>query len=248
MIKFFRKIRKSLLTENKFSKYFLYALGEIILVVLGILIALQINTWNQKKADYILEEKMLNELNRNLKKDLYEIQSDIIIMDSVQNSCTRIIKHIKSNQLPNKRFYNDISILKIIPHFNPNKSGYGFLQSKGVDIIKNDSLRKSISNHYELNYPYFNKYENERVQFKTNEINPVLLNYFKWVDQTDYSFRGSFQISDKDYLKIKNNGFLERFVLANAWENDLIRSRALRLERQTKSLIQFINQELVLRK
>jgi len=46
MIKFFRKIRQQLLTENKFSKYLLYAIGEIVLVVIGILIALQINNWN----------------------------------------------------------------------------------------------------------------------------------------------------------------------------------------------------------
>ncbi len=47
MIKFFRKIRQRLLTENKFSKYLIYAIGEIILVVIGILIALQINNWNE---------------------------------------------------------------------------------------------------------------------------------------------------------------------------------------------------------
>ena len=48
MIKFFRKIRQNLLMENKTGKYFKYAIGEIVLVVIGILIALQINTWNQK--------------------------------------------------------------------------------------------------------------------------------------------------------------------------------------------------------
>ena len=48
MIKFFRKIRQKLVSENKFSKYLIYAIGEIILVVIGILIALQINNWNEK--------------------------------------------------------------------------------------------------------------------------------------------------------------------------------------------------------
>ncbi len=51
MIKFFRHIRKRLLTENKFSKYLLYAIGEIVLVVIGILIALQINNWNEKENE-----------------------------------------------------------------------------------------------------------------------------------------------------------------------------------------------------
>ena len=49
MIKFFRKIRQKMLTENKFNKYLIYAFGEIVLVVIGILIALQINTWNENK-------------------------------------------------------------------------------------------------------------------------------------------------------------------------------------------------------
>jgi hypothetical protein len=48
MVKFFRKIRQKLLSENKFSKYFIYAIGEIVLVVIGILIALQINNWNEE--------------------------------------------------------------------------------------------------------------------------------------------------------------------------------------------------------
>ncbi|MCB0461581.1 MAG: DUF6090 family protein [Flavobacteriaceae bacterium] len=49
MIKFFRHIRKSLLMENKTGKYFKYAIGEIVLVVIGILIALSINNWNEKR-------------------------------------------------------------------------------------------------------------------------------------------------------------------------------------------------------
>jgi len=47
MIKFFRKIRQQLLAENKFTKYLIYAIGEIVLVVIGILIALSINNWNE---------------------------------------------------------------------------------------------------------------------------------------------------------------------------------------------------------
>jgi hypothetical protein len=51
MIKFFRKIRNTMLNENKFSRYTFYALGEIILVVIGILIALQINNWNEQRIE-----------------------------------------------------------------------------------------------------------------------------------------------------------------------------------------------------
>ncbi|MFT7329977.1 MAG: hypothetical protein ACI848_000035 [Roseivirga sp.] len=56
MIKFFRKIRQNLLVENKTGKYFKYAIGEIMLVVIGILIALQINTWNLVKIEQNKEQ------------------------------------------------------------------------------------------------------------------------------------------------------------------------------------------------
>ena len=64
MINFFRKIRKKLLSENKFSKYILYAIGEIFLVVIGILIALQINTQNE------LRKLKIKELNYEIKKNI----------------------------------------------------------------------------------------------------------------------------------------------------------------------------------
>jgi uncharacterized membrane protein YgaE (UPF0421/DUF939 family) len=59
MINFFRKIRQQLLTENKFSKYLIYAIGEILLVVIGILIALSINNWSQFEKDRVKEKSIL---------------------------------------------------------------------------------------------------------------------------------------------------------------------------------------------
>ena len=69
MIKFFRQIRQQFLTENKFSKYILYAVGEILLVVIGILIALQIDNWNEDRKSKILEVKILKRLRQDLVTD-----------------------------------------------------------------------------------------------------------------------------------------------------------------------------------
>ena len=67
MIKFFRKIRYELMNQNKTAKYFKYAIGEIVLVVIGILIALQINTWNENRKNKELEKQYLNSLIIDLK-------------------------------------------------------------------------------------------------------------------------------------------------------------------------------------
>lgn len=66
MIKFFRTIRQKMLNENKFSKYLIYAIGEIILVVIGILIALAINTKNEKRETRLVELKYLSGIKSDL--------------------------------------------------------------------------------------------------------------------------------------------------------------------------------------
>ena len=70
MIKFFRKIRQKLLSENKFSKYFIYALGEIILVVIGIMIALQANNWNEKRKTNNTIETLIDKIEDDVTADI----------------------------------------------------------------------------------------------------------------------------------------------------------------------------------
>lgn len=92
MIKFFRKIRQKLITENKFSKYVIYAIGEIILVVIGILIALSINNWNTNKINQSeskeFNQRLLNEFSGNL--DLADTK--IEQMEGIINSSKSILE------------------------------------------------------------------------------------------------------------------------------------------------------------
>ena len=93
MIKFFRHIRQNLLMENKTSKYLKYAIGEIVLVVIGILIALQINNWNENQKLKKEETKLLNAL-------IIEIESNIAIVDTSIKENDIIIK-MSSRHLKN---------------------------------------------------------------------------------------------------------------------------------------------------
>lgn len=97
MIKFFRLIRKSLLEQNKMGKYFKYAIGEIVLVVIGILIALQINNWNERKQNREKVDKLLVKIQKDIKTDISQIQrlteffryKDSIIQLVLNNKITR---------------------------------------------------------------------------------------------------------------------------------------------------------------
>ncbi|WP_420322924.1 DUF6090 family protein [Flagellimonas sp.] len=154
MIKFFRKIRQKLLAENRFSKYLLYAIGEIILVVIGILIALQINNWNQKRLDKKLEITMLQEIKTSLESDLksYEILELRIKMK--QEGIQELLQMIAS-----KKTYPDSVLLKSYNkmssgnNFHFNMGGYEGLRSVGLDKISNDSLRRELILIYEVDYP-----------------------------------------------------------------------------------------------
>ena len=74
MIKFFRKIRYDLIWGDRTGKYFKYAIGEIILVVVGILIALQINNWNEDRKQYTLEEEFITSVRNDLQQDKAHIE------------------------------------------------------------------------------------------------------------------------------------------------------------------------------
>ncbi|MDP5091940.1 MAG: DUF6090 family protein [Polaribacter sp.] len=81
MIKFFRKIRQNLLMENKTGKYFKYAIGEIVLVVIGILIALQINNWNEEHKINNIRTQKLSQIESDLRADVISLEEGILIKE-----------------------------------------------------------------------------------------------------------------------------------------------------------------------
>ena len=247
MIKFFRKIRQKLLAENKFSKYLIYAVGEIILVVIGILIALQVNNNNEQRKEDKFEIEVLKEIQSNLKNDLLEIQEDISLMVAINKACVDLKKQILTLDSPTDSLSINSAILRVNPHFSPNDSGYELLQSKGVGIIKNDSLRISISTHYDMLYPYYKTYEEERARFHVLHSEPKLLEYFSmYFDRepgfTDYGL--FFEISQEDFQKLKQDSKFIKLVTAIAFENRAVEYRAKRVERNILSLLSAIELEL----
>ena len=152
MIKFFRKIRQRSLTENRFSKYLLYAIGEIILVVIGILIALQINNNNNYNAQRSLEREYLmslqtefeinlNKINESIQRNEKRIQAfdflltlfDKNVLDTVSNKfISQMFVPVfgeKTSYLPSTGVLNDI------------------ISSGKLNIILNKNLRQNLASH-----------------------------------------------------------------------------------------------------
>ena len=244
MLRFFSKIRYQLAAQNRTMKYLRYAIGEILLVVVGIVIALQVNNWNEYRKARTLERKVLKEIMSNLKDDLAEIGSDITAKDSVIVACDAILFSLDSINRVSGTFMYDVAKMQVNTHFDPNKSGYELLISKGVEIILNDSLRKSISYLYESGYSYYYRYEYELAQFKAMHIYPQLIEKFDWVVIPVLQFFGHHKISQENYLKLKNDDSFYKLILAVQYQNKLVRNRAKRTENRIKDLINLIDQEL----
>ena len=153
MIKFFRKIRKKLLTENKFSKYLLYAIGEIILVVVGILIALQINNSNDQRIDKTREIKYLTNIKIDLNEDIESLDYNIEFREKKSRGTQKIIEQINGMPIEDltEATYNVINTL-YQEKFQPSNVTYNDLVSSGnMNLISNDSIKIDL---FELSLLY----------------------------------------------------------------------------------------------
>ncbi len=141
MIKFFRKIRQQSLTENKFSKYLLYAIGEVILVVIGILIALQINNWNNDLENKKIEQNIIQNLNLEFKLNKESLQVAIDFHKPRLNCARDLMKLMgEPKHVLNKLNLDSLIALSIdYKEYVPSKVVYTDLISSGrLNIISSD--------------------------------------------------------------------------------------------------------------
>jgi hypothetical protein len=159
MISLFRKIRQKLLTQNKVTRYLAYAIGEIFLVVVGILIALQINNANETNKLQRKEVILLTEMKSNLQSDLLDLEFNI-----QGNKARHFSNQVILTALQEKRPFHD----SLRSHFgnifgnfqlSENTASWENLKSVGLDLISNDSLRNRISYLYSTRYVYLENTE-----------------------------------------------------------------------------------------
>jgi|TARA_R100000541_G_C1872292_1_gene81013 hypothetical protein len=154
MIKFFRKIRQKLLSENKFGKYLTYAIGEIILVVIGILIALYINNLNTDKQESITLKGYLNNIAENIKSDQTNLKEIIAFRDSSVISSKYFMKMIEQESKEQYTAYFS-KYFKFNPwldeSFQSNQSGFEALKNSGyLNKIQRTDLETELYKYYSL--------------------------------------------------------------------------------------------------
>ena len=149
MIKFFRKIRQKTLIENKFSKYLIYAIGEIVLVVIGILIALQINSLNQQRNEDKKEIEFLLSLKSEFQHNLSTVNESIEINKKVTESCLKLTQLIRTDSITKVPNIVDQLLLNIggISSFDARTGISSEIVNSGkLNILKNKDLRERLGN------------------------------------------------------------------------------------------------------
>ena len=233
MIHFFRKIRHQLFTNNKFSKYLLYAIGEIVLVVIGILIALQINNWNNQKLINKAEIKSY----QNIKRQIIEDKAELIQVKGYNNYFK------KSSEIANKiiqvQDYNQVDSLTLMAmglslytDFHSSGNIYETLVNSGdIKLLKNTEIRSKLQK-LEMTYININNLEDIHWEIIINELSPLLRGVINYNTKKAVQPKKLYEVEMQNY-------FIENIYLTI--RKDSVYTKALR---EIDTIINMIDNEL----
>jgi len=238
MITLFRKIRQSSFGENRVSKYMLYAIGEIILVVIGILIALQVSNWNSENELKKLEIKYLEEIRNNLKSDISDIDFNIAF-NQKRLRANKVVLEFVNGELKNTDSLNfHLANLIFTTRTLVNSSAYENLKSRGLEIISDDSLRQTITTLYAFTFHNvidFETQDDHKFQYESfiPEVSKALKIKTVWKDA---------ELIDSKQLA--NNYQFKNTLLTNMMLREYMQTYYVDLKEQVEKCINSIELEL----
>ncbi len=223
MIKFFRKIRQQLIQENKMSKYFKYAIGEILLVMVGILLALQVNNWNEERKDRIKEKAILAELHKDFNKNLNEFvpvkQNQVNTLNS-GNIVFRNLDHMGNTVSRDSVYKYIMGMFGGYPYYPSNGVVESLISSGDFNLIRNDSLRKYLVSWKDVLNNYTEFVDIDR-NFWSSTIEPYVIQNGNFVQmQSPENLR---LIQDQTFLNMmkRKQHFQENIINAIKGDNGI---------------------------
>lgn len=213
-----------MLTENKISKYLLYGLGEIVLVVIGILIAISINNWNKNKQLSNQEYRLVLELKNDLTETQNELIEDSNTLTKIINKSDSIIAYLNKIE-PEEYDLNLYGINKMTwALFNvklyPKTIAYENLKSLGIQLVSNDSIRFYITDIFDSRLPRIVLWEGAAIDSKTNLYNALEQN-LTTIKSDNYKY---YSLVPFTFTKDSKNLFINRLAIL---QNDRIALNSL---------------------
>jgi len=201
MIPFFRKIRKKMADDNKPLKYMRYAIGEIILVVIGILIALQVNNWNEDRKKSRVIQNVLMEIKDDLIQDKAELERIIALRNADFEAQKRIINVLETNESFNESVRSDLGHINLARNVFTVSKGYELLKELNLGALRDKELRVLLTKYYERNIAWVHReYTDDKLEFENFWLPYVRIHFEEWVFG-DYAI-------PHDYSQILNDQIL----------------------------------------
>jgi hypothetical protein len=246
MLHFLRGIRRSLINTGATRKYLVYAVGEILLVMIGILLALQVNNWNEERLSSKEELNILKSLLAGLVKDQSDILFNQRFLSESILSGDKVISSLEKN-LP----YNDsipifLGRLMLPMKFLYSTSAFETLKSKGVGLIRNSILREEIISVFDSQYTFFMDEETIHIE----ELHRGLKEIFNSRFEESYTFdmtKSDFgpQMIPLDFEALKSDQEFKYYI--KSYKNRtsiLLNFHYERLRSQVTQLINNIEKEI----
>ena len=239
MITFFRKIRQKLFVENKFRKYLLYAIGEVTLVMIGILLAFQANQWKENKAERELEIKLITEINNGLKSDLIDVKINHVWQKRILNNQYKVIDWLLNDKELNDSVSYQFSMATKRTSFMVSSAPFESLKEFGLNKISNNSIKHKIIRLYDVLYPTYEKVLNY-YYMHDDKLFEAGINYFnEWNISPD-----AITTKPKNIMALKaDHTFLMRFKNLTNFNNYLVGTNA-EMEKLLIEIIDLIELEL----
>ena len=270
MIKFFRRIRQQLLGDSperadsaraggKTGQYLKYALGEILLVMIGILLALQVNNWNEFRKDRIKEQEVLEQLLEEYEDNLKQLESKIAMRNVIIASSRKLLSYIDNPESANSDsiLYN-LSRGGLRPTFDPIKND--LISSNKLSLIQDNKLRKLLS-QWESNYHQLNEEEwfwrdyaintrtpflseinlSRKIYYTTNKINKKLY----LIEDSEYD-RNLFDDTKReiDFHEVLRNPELESIATTAIFACTDANLQAMGLKKNIEEILELIKENL----
>ena len=226
MLTFFKRIRHKLLEEGNLKRYLIYAIGEILLVMIGILLAFQVNNWNLNRINLKLEKKILTELKSDLEENLIMFNKNIRIEKEALKGIDIILNHID-----NKLAYNDslgylFQTVKHLEIITVNTSAYESIKSSGFKLLSSRKLKIEITSLYENIYAEgVQVIEQGAIGYQQSK-QPIFIKYFRFIKHPDgvlWNGITSGSSVPNDYEEILNNKEIANMIShCIGWKNAVI--------------------------